>query len=195
MTGQQESERAVARIEHEAARMGTLVDNLLALARLDEGQPLELSEVDLSALANDTVNDARAVEPDRPITLIASQPVHVVADEMRLRQVLANLLSNTREHTPPGTAVEVLVGKTERGARIDVIDDGAGMDLDASARAFDRFWRGASDGSPPHGGSGLGLAIVAAVAAAHGGSARVETSSDRLRGAHLVVELPARVIR
>jgi len=195
MTGQQESERAVARIEHEAARMGTLVDNLLALARLDEGQPLELSEVDLSALANDTVNDARAVEPDRPITLIASQPVHVVADEMRLRQVLANLLSNAREHTPPGTAVEVRVGKTERGARIDVVDDGAGMDLDASARAFDRFWRGASDGSTPHGGSGLGLAIVAAVAAAHGGSARVETSSDRFRGAHLVVELPARAPR
>jgi len=188
--GEDESARAATRIEHEAARMGALVDNLLALARLDEGRPLELSDVDLTALARDAVHDAQAVEPDRPISLINGPTVHVVADEMRLRQVLANLLSNVREHTPPGTAVEVRVAESERGVRIDVIDDGAGIEPDARERAFDRFWRGESAHGAPHRGSGLGLAIVSAVATAHGGIARVVANGEGLRGAHIVVELP-----
>jgi two-component system, OmpR family, sensor kinase len=192
LTGEAESIRAASRIEHEAVRMGALVDNLLALARLDEGRPLELSDVDLRALARDAVHDAQVVEPDRPIALIAGPTAHVVADEMRLRQVLANLLSNVREHTPAGTAVEVLVDRTEHGVRIHVIDDGAGIQADACERAFDRFWRGENaHGGPPR-GSGLGLAIVSAVATAHGGTAQVAESSRGLRGAHVVVELPHR---
>ena len=170
--------------------MGVLVDNLLSLARLDEGRPLELVDVDLSALAGDAVDDARAVEPERPVTLVAPRPVRVVGDETALRQVLANLVTNAREHTSSSTAVEVRVASTPTGARIDVVDDGAGLDANARERAFDRFWRGAGAHDGPRGGSGLGLAIVTAVAAAHGGTARVDCSDDRLRGAHFVVELP-----
>ncbi len=192
LTGEVESARAASRIEREAARMGALVDNLLALARLDEGRPLELDDVDVTALARDAVHDAQVVEPDRPIALVAGPTVHVVADEMQLRQMLANLLSNVREHTPAGTAVEVLVDETERGVGIHVIDDGAGIDADARERAFDRFWRGENAAGASPRGSGLGLAIVSAVATAHGGTARVAESSRGLHGAHIVVELPKR---
>jgi two-component system OmpR family sensor kinase len=191
LPGADESGRAVARIEQEAARMGVLVDNLLSLARLDERRPLELVDVDLSALAGDAVDDARAVEPERPVTLVAPRPVRVVGDETALRQVLANLVTNAREHTASCTAVEVRVASTPTGARIDVVDDGAGLDANARERAFDRFWRGEGPHDGPRGGSGLGLAIVSAVAAAHGGTARVDCADDRLRGAHFVVELPA----
>ena len=172
LPGAVESGRAVARIEQEAARMGVLVDNLLSLARLDEGRPLELADVDVTALAGDAVNDARAVEPDRPIALVASRPVRVVGDETALRQVLANLLANVRDHAGDGAAVEVRVGPTPTGVRIDVVDDGAGLDDNERERVFDRFWRGAGAHDGPRGGSGLGLAIVTAVAAAHGGIAR-----------------------
>ena len=191
LPGADEAGRAVARIEQEAARMGGLVDNLLSLARLDEGRPLELVDIDLSALAADAVDDARAVEPERLITLVAPRPVRIVGDEMALRQVLANLVTNAREHTASSTAVEVRVTPTSTGARIDVVDDGAGLDTNARERAFDRFWRGEGLHDGPRGGSGLGLAIVTAVAAAHGGTARVDCGADRLRGAHFVVELPA----
>ena len=191
MNGEAETARAVARIEHEAARMGGLVDNLLSLARLDEGRPLELAPVDLAALAADAVHDARAVEPDRPIGLVAEPPVRVVGDEMALRQVLSNLLANVREHTPPGTAVEVRVAAVAGGGRIDIVDDGPGIDPVAATRVFDRFWRAGNGSAAPHRGSGLGLAIVAAVAEAHGGAASVISTPDRLHGAHFVVELPA----
>ncbi len=188
----EERQRAAARIEHEAVRMGVLVDNLLSLARLDEGRPLELSDVDLTVLAADAVNDARAVEPDRPITLVVRDPVYVVGDETTLRQVLANLLANARQHTSPRTPVEVSVSSDATTARIDVVDDGPGIEPGVRGRVFDRFWRG-KDGDRPSGdGSGLGLAIVAAVAAAHGGTARVADPGGGLRGAHLRVELPAR---
>jgi two-component system OmpR family sensor kinase len=190
--GVEESRRAVVRIEHEAARMGGLVDDLLALARLDEGRPLELGDVDLTVLAADAVNDARAVEPDRPITLIAPAPVHVVGDETSLRQVLANLLSNAREHTSSGVAVEARVVGTTAGARIEVLDDGHGLDASECERVFDRFWRARGQARGPEGGSGLGLAIVAAVAAAHGGRAWAEPNGAGWRGAHFVVDLPSR---
>jgi two-component system, OmpR family, sensor kinase len=192
LPGEAEAGRAVARIEQEAARMGALVDNLLSLARLDEGRPLVLTHVDLSVLAVDAVDDARAVEPDRPITLTAPESLQVVGDETTLRQLLANLVSNVRDHTPAGAAVEVRVAPTPSGARIDVIDDGPGLDPFARDRVFDRFWRAeGGQSAAERGGSGLGLAIVAAVAVAHGGSARVELGDDRLKGAHFVVELPA----
>jgi len=189
--GEEERGRAAARIEHEAARMGVLVDNLLSLARLDEGRPLELADVDLTVLAADAVNDARAVEPDRPITLVVRDPVYVVGDETTLRQVLANLLANARQHTPPGTAVEVSVSADSTTARIDVVDDGPGIEPSSRVRVFDRFWRGKDGRQQSSDGSGLGLAIVAAVSAAHGGTARVEVAGGSMRGAHFRVELPA----
>jgi two-component system OmpR family sensor kinase len=191
LTGEAATSRAVSRIEHEAARMGGLVDNLLSLARLDEGRPLEPADIDLTKIAADAVADARAVEPDRPIELAATGPVRIVGDETTIRQLFANLLANARDHTPAETAVEVRVRITPSGARIDVIDAGPGIDPEACARVFDRFWRGMPGGSAPSGGSGLGLAIVAAVAVAHGGKAWADAGAGE-RGAHLVVELPSR---
>jgi two-component system OmpR family sensor kinase len=192
MHGGEATTRAVTRIEHEAVRMGGLVDNLLSLARLDEGRPLELAPIDLAALAADAVADARAVEPDRPIALVAPQPVPIVGDETTLRQLLANLLSNVREHTPARTASEVRVVAVAIGARLDVADAGPGIDPAARERVFARFWRGDGPNTAPGSGSGLGLAIVAAVAEAHGGRAWADSSADRLCGAHFVVELPER---
>ena len=117
----------VARIEHEAARMGGLVDNLLSLARLDEGRPLELADVDLTH-ARRGRRQRRSRRRARSADLAhRATPVHIVGDETALRQVLANLLSNAREHTPPGTTVEVHVAATTDGARLDVVDDGAGL--------------------------------------------------------------------
>jgi two-component system OmpR family sensor kinase len=192
MNDQGSQKRAAERIEHEAARMGLLVDDLLSLARLDERRPLQLADLDLTIIAADAVNDVRAVEPDRPVTLVAPAPAHVVGDETGIRQVLANLLTNARVHTPAGTPVEVRVATTADGARIDVIDDGPGLDPAECTRAFDRFWR-AANGKPGHDeGSGLGLAIVAAVASAHGGAASAQRADGTLHGAHFVVTLPAR---
>ena len=113
-------QRAHERIGHEAARMGLLVDELLALARLDERRPLQLADLDLSAIAADAVNDFRAVAPDRRIELIAPKPVLLLGDETAIRQVFANLLTNTRVHTPPATPVEVRVVASGGDARIDV---------------------------------------------------------------------------
>jgi two-component system, OmpR family, sensor kinase len=122
---------------------------------------------------------------------VSDEAVQVIGDETTLRQVLANLLSNTREHTQPHTAVEVRVTALSGGARLEVVDDGAGIEANAHSRVFDRFWRGGREGQTPGGGSGLGLAIVAAVVHAHGGTVRV-ARDDRMRGAHFVVELPVR---
>jgi len=188
LQGEEATGRAAARIEHEAARMGVLVDNLLSLARLDESRPLELSAVDLAQLAADAVADARAVEPARTVTLTGEGPVPVVGDETALRQVLANLLANAREHTPPSAAIEVGVHATPLGARLDVVDEGPGIDPADRDSVFDRFWRGEN---APRGGSGLGLAIVAAVADAHGGKAWEASNGAHTPGAHFVVELPA----
>jgi len=182
--------QALDRIAHESERMGVLVDELLTLARLDERKPLQLADLDLSALAADAVNDFRAVAPDRSIELIAPKPVLVLADETGIRKVFANLLTNARLHTPTGVPVEVRVTAQGGDARIDVVDGGVGISTDDGERAFQRFWR-ASNGKSGHDeGSGLGLAIVAAVATAHGGRAYVEHSPGRLPGAHFVVMLP-----
>ena len=170
---------AMRRIEQEAQRMSTLVAELLELARLDRTSSLDLAETDLAGLVRDAAADASAVEPDRPVQ--AETPARLIAmvDEARIRQVLANLLGNVREHTPPGTPVAVRLAPVRGGAVLEVADAGPGMsELDA-AQAFDRFHRGADraagpDGGAP-GGSGLGLSIVQAIAAAHGGQAVLES--------------------
>src|SRR5207244_4041144 len=181
-------ETAMRRIEDESARMSVLVDDLLLLARLDQGRPLEQEEVDLVALASDAVDDARAVSPDRPITFQTNGPVTVTGDEARLRQVTANLLANARVHTPEGTRVHVRVESTQEGARLEVADEGPGLDADEAAHAFERFYRADPARARAGGGSGLGLSIVAAIAAAHGGRATLDTGPGR--GAIFRVELP-----
>jgi two-component system OmpR family sensor kinase len=163
------------RIEQEADRMSSLVAELLELARLDRDSSLDLTETELSALVADAVADAQAVEPKRPVSARTPSSLVVVADEPRIRQVLANLLGNVREHTTPDTAVAVRLSKAGQGALLEVTDAGQGMDAEAAARAFDRFYRAGHNGHDAH-GSGLGLSIVQAIAAAHGGHAMLKST-------------------
>jgi two-component system OmpR family sensor kinase len=177
--GEAELPNAMRRIEQEADRMSSLVAELLELARLDRTSSLDLTDVDLSELVRDAAADARAVEPDRRVSAQAPPNFSVTADEPRLRQVLANLLGNVREHTPRGTPVAVRLSQAGQGALLEVIDAGPGMSEDEAARAFDRFYRGAVNGqhSNGSGGSGLGLSIVQAIAAAHGGHAMLRSTA------------------
>jgi signal transduction histidine kinase len=166
---------AMRRIEQEADRMSSLVAELLELARLDRNSSLDLTDTDLSALVADAVADAQAVEPSRPVSARTPNSLVVVADEPRIRQVLANLLGNVREHTTPDTPVSVRLSRAGQGALLEVTDAGQGMDDGAAARAFDRFYRGGHNGHGGH-GSGLGLSIVQAIAAAHGGHAMLKSA-------------------
>ena len=167
---------AMRRIEQEADRMSSLVAELLELARLDRDSSLDLTETDLSALVADAVVDAQAVEPKRPVQASTPPSLVVVADEPRIRQVLANLLGNVREHTAPDTPVAVRLSEAGQGALLEVTDAGQGMDAEAAARAFDRFYRGGHNGKYAH-GSGLGLSIVQAIAVAHGGHAMLRSAA------------------
>jgi signal transduction histidine kinase len=175
------------RMEQEAQRMGLLVDDLLLLARLDQGRPLETAPLAFDRLVADAVRDARAVEPERPITL-ATEPAVVTGDDHRLRPVVSNLLANACVHTPPGTAVHVSVHAAGDRVRLEVADEGPGLGPEMAARVFERFYRGDPARTRARGGSGLGLSIVAAVAEAHGGRVSVETAPGA--GARFVVDLP-----
>jgi two-component system, OmpR family, sensor kinase len=174
--GEDRLPNAMRRIEQEADRMSSLVAELLELARLDRHSSLDLTETDLSALVADAVADAQAVEPRRPVSARIPESLLVVADEPRIRQVLANLLGNVREHTAPDTPAFVRLSEAGQGALLEVTDSGQGMDAEAAARAFDRFYRGGHNGKDAH-GSGLGLAIVQAIAIAHGGHAMLKSAA------------------
>jgi len=178
--------RAAERIEHESERMGVLVDDLLLLARLDQGRPVGREPVELGALVAEAVESARAVDRERHISLARAGDVNVLGDAARLRQVVDNLLRNALVHTPAGTAVHASVQRQGTRAVITVADEGPGLDPEQRTRVFDRFYQGseARTGS----GSGLGLSIVAALAHAHGGRAFAEASPSG--GASFVVELP-----
>ena len=184
---------AFGRIEAEARRMGSLVEDLLVLARLDEKRKLARDDVDLAVLAGDAQQDARALAPDRHVRLLGLGgplgPVVVVGDEPQLRQVVTNLVANALNHTPAGTPVELAVGHTSTGrAVIEVRDHGPGIDPVLARKVFERFYRTDPSRSRSQGGSGLGLAIVAAIVESHGGSVRVEQTPGG--GATFVVELP-----
>jgi two-component system OmpR family sensor kinase len=183
--------KAMRRIEEEADRMGSLVDDMLLLARLDQGRPLERRPVDLTRITRDAVDDARAVAPNRPIDYSPNGAIFVPGDEARLRQVLANLLQNANRHTPPDTPVHVQVVNGDGEAVIEVADEGPGMPSDAASRVFERFWRSDPSRARASGGAGLGLAIVAAIADAHGGRAEVESEAGR--GSTFRVHLPLTV--
>ena len=168
-------ERAMTGIGRESERMTVLVEDLLLLARLDEGRPLEREPVELGEVVSEAVDAAVAVDPDRPVDLEAD-PVVVLGDRDRLRQVLDNLLSNVRAHTPAGSPVRVRVGPENGLAVVEVADSGPGMTSDETARVFERFYRSDSSRSRATGGVGLGLSIVAAVAEAHGGAASAHST-------------------
>ena len=180
-------DRAMSGINRESERMSLLVDDLLLLARLDEGRPLEQEPVDLGEVAGEAVETARTVEPSRPIDL-AAEPAVVLGDRDRLRQVLDNLLANVRAHTPVDGAVHVRVARNGTNAVLEVADSGPGMDEEELERVFERFHRGDPSRSRASGGVGLGLSIVAAVAEAHGGSASAE--SEPGHGSTFRVTLP-----
>jgi two-component system, OmpR family, sensor kinase len=179
--------RSMRGISLESERMSVLVEDLLLLARLDEGRPLEREPVELGAVVDEAVDAARAVEPDRPIELDVDR-APVLGDRERLRQIVDNLLGNVREHTPEGTPASVRVHIENGSATIEVEDAGPGMNAEDSARAFERFYRADASRSRASGGVGLGLSIVAAVAEAHGGS--VEATSEPGRGATFRITLP-----
>lgn len=204
---------AMRRIEEEGARMGLLVDDMLLLARLDQHRPLEREPVDMARVCEDAAADLRAADPDRPVTVSVLSPATVTGDEARLRQVLANLLANAREHTPPGTPVVVRVGTVSgdgsvrgdgagdgaggRGSggdvvRVEVADAGPGIPPDRASRVFERFFRVDETRSRGTGGSGLGLSIVAAIAEAHGGSATLAEPdpSRQPPGTTIRIDLP-----
>jgi two-component system, OmpR family, sensor kinase len=184
----EEVERSMTRIEHEAVRMGHLVEDLLLLARLDQGRPLDQEPVDLTSVVLDAVAAAGAVEPDRPIKVeVGEGRAEVRGDADRLRQVVDNLLANVREHTPPGTPAYVGVTAGEGTVLIVVADEGPGMTDDEAAHAFDRFWQAGGDASSSGRGTGLGLSIVSEIVAAHGGTIRLEAAPGK--GATVTIEL------
>ncbi|MEW9531877.1 ATP-binding protein [Microbispora sp. NPDC049125] len=197
MGGLPDTDRTLARIESEAGRLARLVEDLLLLARLDEGEaalPMDLAPMDLRTLAADAYHDLSALDPDRPVTLTgpdggAPEEATVRGDEARLRQVVSNLVGNAVTHTPTGTAVRIAVGKVGGEGVLTIEDEGPGMPEEEAGRVFDRFYR--VDGSRSRatgGGAGLGLAIVQSIVTAHGGRVEVRTAPGK--GAAFQVALP-----
>ncbi|MEU8897833.1 HAMP domain-containing sensor histidine kinase [Nocardia sp. NPDC048505] len=190
--------RFMDRIEHEAQRMGLLVEDLLMLARLDAQRPLELGPVDLLTVASDAVHNARARAaatrpegPRRPIELeihSGAGTLEIIGDEMRLRQVLANLLENALTHTPPDAAVTVHLTPEPDEVRLAVADTGPGLPAAAAARVFERFYRTDTSRTRASGGTGLGLSIVQALVSAHRGKVTVDSVEGT--GTTFTVRLP-----
>jgi two-component system OmpR family sensor kinase len=192
-----DADRAMTRIEEEAARMGVLVEDLLTLARLDEVRDRPVEALDVAELVEDAAADARAVDPEREISVEGGAEAIVLGDANQLRQVLANLLRNALVHTPTGTPIQIAVRRNGREVELEVRDRGPGLPTDRPEELFERFWRTraerdgaeADDPAPDRGrGAGLGLAIVAGIVAAHGGSVRASNAPGG--GAAFVVSLP-----
>jgi two-component system OmpR family sensor kinase len=180
-------ERSMRGISRESERMSLLVDDLLLLARLDDGRPLEREPVRLDDVVREAVETAQTVDPERPIELRAEAAV-VQGDRDRLRQIVDNLLANVRAHTPPGTPASVSVTRRNGSAEIAVTDAGPGLDEEHLEHVFERFYRADPSRARASGGVGLGLSIVAAVAEAHGGTA--SASSRPGAGTTFSIALP-----
>jgi len=172
---------AMERVESASVRMSALVDDMLLLARLDaHDSPLDLSDVDVTQVVVEAISDAHVAGPDHTWTLdVPADPVVVTGDGLRLHQVVANLLTNARTHTPPGTRVTVAVRREQTRCVVTVTDDGQGIDKSLQGRLFQRFARGDSSRSREAGSTGLGLAIVDAVVQAHEGTVEVESAPGR----------------
>jgi signal transduction histidine kinase len=185
--------RLMTLIQHEASRMGRLVEDLLLLAKFDTDRPLDRRYADLASIAAQAVQAARIINPDRPVTLLACDPVIVYADTERLRQVIDNLIGNATQHTPAGSVVTVSVTSTTGTAQITVADNGPGMTSEQAARVFERFYRTDTARNRARGGTGLGLSIAASLAAAHGGDITVDTNPGQGAAFHLRLPLAASV--
>jgi two-component system OmpR family sensor kinase len=180
--------RVVAGIRSETARMERLVGDLLELARLDEGLPMQSVPIELVGVGAEAVQTALTVGPQWPLQFSASHPVEVMGDATRLRQVIDNLLANVRAHTPEGTTATVRVGQDGPMAELVVRDNGPGMSSEEAARVFERFYRVDAARARSHGGSGLGLSIVSAIVTAHRGT--VSASSTPGEGLTVTVRIP-----
>lgn len=191
LSSDEERAQAVARIEEQAARMGTLVEDLLALARLDEERAHKVELVEVGAIARDAVSDARALDPSREVSIEVDGDPLVLGDEARLRQVLTNLLGNAVVHTPAGSPIAVSVGAGAEAVVVHVDDAGDGVPADKREQIFERFHREAGGTARTRGpaGAGLGLAVVRGIVQAHGGS--VSVADSPLGGARFAVTLPA----
>lgn len=185
-----DTEKAMSRIEDESERMGALVENLLTLARLDQVPEVARNPVDLTALARDAVDDARAIAPDRRVELSGDDGAIVLGDQSQLRQVLGNLVRNALVHTPAGTRIDVRT-RSEAGDTVllEVRDHGNGLPTGDTGALFERFWRADPGRERGRGGAGLGLSIVAAIVDAHGGS--VSATNAEGGGAVFSIRLPA----
>jgi two-component system OmpR family sensor kinase len=196
-----EIERVMRHITAEGTRMRSLVEDLLLLARLDEGRPLARDAVDLTAVVEEAVTAMGTLDGDHPV-VVDAEPVEVIGDQQALRQVLDNLLTNVVVHTPPGTTATVRLRALDTpegaavGAELVVSDDGPGMDPEMAERVFERFVRAEQSRARPDGalgGSGLGLSIVEELVRAHGGTVTLTTSPGA--GATFTVRLPAERVR
>jgi two-component system, OmpR family, sensor kinase len=189
-----ELDRLIGRVEDEATRMGVLVEDLLMLARLDQQRPLAERPVDVLALAADAVQDGRVLAPERDISLSvrSGSAFIVIGDDVRLRQVIGNLMGNALRYTPADTPIVVIVrsGRLNGGPGVvlEVEDHGPGLPPEQAERVFERFYRADPARTRADGGTGLGLAIVAGLVAAHGGTVELETAPGL--GATFRVTLP-----
>ena len=181
--------QAMNRIEKEAIRMTSLVEDLLSLARLDERRPLELKTLDLNALASDAAFDALAQAPDRTVSVVEdpSRPT-VLGDEHKVRQLMSNLIGNALRYSPEGSPIEIAVASGPDFGHFEIIDHGEGVPEQLRTKIFDRFWRADTSRNRETGGSGLGLSIVKSIVDAHGGSVSVHETEGG--GATFRVDLP-----
>ncbi|HEY1989129.1 MAG TPA: HAMP domain-containing sensor histidine kinase [Acidimicrobiales bacterium] len=182
-------DRFIVGIQGESERMKHLVEDLLLLARLDEGLPIEHRPVELVSVVGDAIEASRAMGPEWPVALRATGPVEVPGDRLRLRQVVDNLLANVRAHTPAGTRTVISVTSDGANAVVEVADDGPGLTTEEAAQVFERFYRADPSRTRTSGGSGLGLSIVWSIVAAHYGT--IAASPGGEGGAVFTVKLPA----
>jgi two-component system OmpR family sensor kinase len=180
-------DRSMKGISRESERMSVLVEDLLLLAHLDEGRPFALEPVALDEVVGEALETAKTLEPDRPVH-VEIEPALVAGDRDRLRQVVDNLLSNVRSHTPPDAPLSVGLARDNGTAVLTVADAGPGMGDEQLAHVFERFYRADPSRARASGGAGLGLAIVAAVVEAHGGEVDAESAPGE--GTSFRVRLP-----
>ena len=181
-------ERSMLRIESEAKRMAELVEDLLLLARLDQGHVYRFDSVDLNQIAADVAIDAQAMDPDREITFLSEGPVEVYGDEASLRQVAVNLVRNAIVHTPHTVSIHINVKQNEGKGIFEVVDEGPGIPPEHLEKVFERFYKADSSRNREKGGTGLGLAIVSSIIEAHRGNTGVNSVVGV--GTHFWVEIP-----
>jgi two-component system OmpR family sensor kinase len=186
----EKTKELISRIEKESLRMGSLVEDLLMLARIDQSRKIEMTDVDLSSLVKEAVTSAQAAGPEHPITSDIAHDVHTQGDSDKIYQVVTNLLANARAHTPAGTQIHVATYSNEDGSYVTVADSGPGLSAADQAHIFERFYRvDTSRQRSSSDGSGLGLSIVDEVMKAHGGE--VSVTSEHGNGATFTLHFKA----